>query len=233
MMLNVDNVSVRYGAVMALSGVSIEVSGGGCLHSIIGPNGAGKSTLMDAIVGKRKPTSGRILYRGEDITRKSEIWRRHNGMSRSFQRTSIFPGLTVREQLELVAHKLGDKRVDDVVEVMDLGDVLDVPAGQTAYGVQRRVDVALGLIGNPTLLLLDEPGAGLSAEETAGLFDHLRMLVRERRMQAVVVEHDVDAVFRLSDVISVLDLGKHVATGTPKEIRANPAVIAAYLGSEQ
>ncbi len=215
----------------ALDGVDLLIAGEGAVHGIIGPNGAGKSTLLDAITGRRPPTSGTVSYRGEDITRKSVAWRRRRGMARSFQRTSIFQDLTVREQLSLVARHLGDDRVHDVIEVMDLGECLDEKAGRIAYGVQRRIDVALALIGRPQILLLDEPGAGLSGEETMNLFLHLRTLVRERGIVAVVVEHDVDAVFACCDVVTVLDLGRHLATGAPAEIRADARVIAAYLGS--
>ena len=230
-MLEIANLSVSYGRVRALDGVTLAFQGAGALHGIIGPNGAGKSTLLDAVTGRRAPTSGAVRYRGEDITRKSVAWRRRRGMARSFQRTSIFQDLTVREQLTLVARHLGDRRVGDVVETMNLGDCLDEKAGRIAYGVQRRVDVALALLGRPLLLLLDEPGAGLSAEETLRLFLHLRDLVAERRVAAVVVEHDVDAVFACCKTVSVLDLGRHLATGAPAEIRADSRVVAAYLGS--
>jgi branched-chain amino acid transport system ATP-binding protein len=230
-MLEIANLSVSYGRVRALDGVTLAFQGAGALHGVIGPNGAGKSTLLDAVTGRRAPTSGAVRYRGEDITRRSVAWRRRRGMARSFQRTSIFQDLTVREQLTLVARHLGDRRVGDVVETMNLGDCLDEKAGQIAYGVQRRVDVALALIGRPQIMLLDEPGAGLSAEETLNLFQHLRDLVRDRGMAAVVVEHDVDAVFACCDVVTVLDLGRHLATGAPAAIRADARVIAAYLGS--
>src|SRR5277367_2714795 len=192
-MLEVERLSVSYGTVHALQEVDLRIAGEGVLHGIIGPNGAGKSTLLDAVSGRRRPTAGAIRYRGEDITRRSVAWRRRRGMARSFQRTSIFQDLTVREQLVLVARHLGDDRVHDVIEVMDLGDCLEEKAGRIAYGVQRRIDVALALIGRPQILLLDEPGAGLSGEETMNLFLHLRALVRERGIAAVVVEHDVDA----------------------------------------
>jgi branched-chain amino acid transport system ATP-binding protein len=230
-MLVVEQLSVNYGRVRALDAVDLAIGGEGALHGIIGPNGAGKSTLLDAVTGRRRPTHGKVRYRGEDVTRKSVAWRRHRGMSRSFQRTSIFPDLTVREQIELVARRLGDTRYGDVIEVMDLGECLDEPAGRIAYGVQRRIDVALALLGRPQMLLLDEPGAGLSAEETMHLFLHLRDLVVERNIAAVVVEHDVDAVFACCGIVSVLDLGRHLATGSPAEIRADARVIAAYLGS--
>jgi branched-chain amino acid transport system ATP-binding protein len=230
-MLEVERLSVSYGTVHALQELDLRIAGEGVLHGIIGPNGAGKSTLLDAVSGRRRPTAGIIRYRGEDITRRSVAWRRRRGMARSFQRTNIFQDLTVREQLSLVAWRLGDDRVGDVIETMDLGDYLDQKAGRIAYGVQRRVDVALALIGRPQLLLMDEPGAGLSAEETLRLFQHVRELVSERRIAAVVVEHDVDAVFACCGVVTVLDLGRHLATDAPAEIRADRRVITAYLGS--
>ncbi len=230
-MIRVEDLTVAYGAFKALTNITTDLGERGTLHSVIGPNGAGKSTFMDAIVGKRRATTGRIFLHDRDITTTSIRWRRRNGMARSFQRTSIFPGLTVGEQLDLVASHLNEPDLASIIDVMDLRAVLDQEASRTAYGVQRRVDVALGLIGQPEILLLDEPGAGLSATETTGLFLHLRELVRARNIAAVVVEHDVDAVFSHSDRITVLDLGKHLATDTPAAIRANPQVIAAYLGS--
>jgi branched-chain amino acid transport system ATP-binding protein len=230
-MLRIEQLSVNYGSLRALTKVDLEVRGEGVLHGIIGPNGAGKSTLLDAICGRRRPSAGVVRYCEEDITRRSVTWRRRHGMARSFQRTSIFQNLTVREQLDLVAQHLGDDRLDDVIEVMDLGGYLDQKAGRIAYGVQRRVDVALALIGRPRLLLMDEPGAGLSAAETLHLFEHLRDLVRERSIAAVVVEHDVDAVFACCGVVTVLDLGRHLVTGKPEAIRADERVVAAYLGT--
>lgn len=230
-MLKIDKLSVSYGSVRALTDVDLEVSGDGLLHGVIGPNGAGKSTLLDAICGRRRPTAGSVRYCNEDITRRSIAWRRRQGMARSFQRTSVFQDLTVHEQLQLVARHLGDDRLDDVIEVMDLGGYLSQKAGRIAYGVQRRVDVALALIGRPRLLLMDEPGAGLSATETLRLFEHVRDLVRERRISAIVVEHDVDAIFACCGMVTVLDLGRHLATGAPEAIRADRRVIAAYLGT--
>jgi branched-chain amino acid transport system ATP-binding protein len=230
-MLEIDKLSVSYGTVHALQEVDLTIAGKGTMHGIIGPNGAGKSSLLDAVSGRRRPTAGAIRYRGENITQRSVAWRRRRGMARSFQRTNIFQDLTVREQLSLVAWRLGDERVGDVIEAMDLRDCLDEKAGRIAYGVQRRVDVALALIGRPLLLLMDEPGAGLSAEETLRLFQHVRDLVDEREIAAVVVEHDVDAIFACCGVVTVLDLGRHLATGSPAAIRADQRVIKAYLGS--
>jgi len=230
-MLKVEDLSVSYGSVQALDGVFLEVAERGVLHGIIGPNGAGKSTLMDAITGRRRPTRGRVFVEGRDITERSVAWRRRAGMSRSFQRTSIFPGLTVREQLELVASELGEPDLDEIVDAFELRAALDEVADSIAYGDQRRVDIALAMVGKPSLMLLDEPAAGLSTAETVSLFEHLRKLVRQRSVTALVVEHDVDAVFRFCDAVTALDLGRLILTGTPEMVRKDERVIAAYLGT--
>jgi len=230
-MLRIEDLSVSYGSVQALDGVNLEVAERGVLHGIIGPNGAGKSTLMDAITGRRRPTRGRVLVDGQDITQRSVTWRRRAGMSRSFQRTSIFPGLSVREQLELVASQLHEPDLGEIVDAFELRAALDQPADSIAYGDQRRVDIALAMIGKPSLMLLDEPAAGLSTTETVALFEHLVRLVRHRGVTALVVEHDVDAVFRFCDAVTALDLGRLIASGAPEQVRKDPRVISAYLGT--
>jgi branched-chain amino acid transport system ATP-binding protein len=153
------------------------------------------------------------------------------GMSRSFQRTSIFPGITVGQQLEMVANKLGETDLPSIVKTLELEGVYDHLADSIAYGDQRRVDIALALVGQPSLMLLDEPAAGLSTAETVKLFKHLSAVVRLRNVTAMVVEHDVDAVFKFCDAITALDLGRLLTTGTPLEVRSNQHVISAYLGS--
>lgn len=230
-MLRIEDLSVSYGSVKALEGIHLEVTQRGVLHGIIGPNGAGKSTLMDAITGRRKPTRGRVFVDNQDITARSVAWRRRKGMSRSFQRTSIFPGLRVGEQLELVASQLGESDLPGIVDTLELGAVYDEVADSIAYGDQRRVDIALALIGRPSLMLLDEPAAGLSTSETMRLFEHLARVVSERQVIAMVVEHDVDAVFRFCHAITALDLGRLLTTGSPAQVRSDPHVIAAYLGT--
>ena len=230
-MLRIEDLSVSYGSVQALEGVNLEVAQRGVLHGIIGPNGAGKTTLMDAITGRRKPSRGRVFVNGVDISAHSVEARRRAGMSRSFQRTSIFPGLTVREQLELVASQLGEPNLDEIVDAFELRAALDEPADSIAYGDQRRVDIALAMVGKPSLMLLDEPAAGLSTTETISLFEHLQKLVKQRGVTALVVEHDVDAVFRFCDDVTALDLGQLIVTGKPDVVRKDARVIAAYLGT--
>ena len=230
-MLRVEDLSVTYGSVKALDAIHLEVAQRGALHGVIGPNGAGKSTLMDAITGRCKPTRGRVFIDGQDITARSVTWRRRLGMSRSFQRTSIFPGIRVGEQLELVASQLGEVNLRGIVDTLELGSVYDQMADSIAYGDQRRVDIALALVGKPSLMLLDEPAAGLSATETITLFEHLAKVVSERNVIAMVVEHDVDAVFRFCASITALDLGRLITTGSPAAVRSDPRVISAYLGT--
>ena len=230
-MLRIEDLSVSYGSVKALDAVNLAVSQKGLLHGVIGPNGAGKSTLMDAITGRCKPTQGRVLMNGIDITSRPIEWRRRMGMSRSFQRTSIFPGITVGQQLEMVATQLGEKNLHSILDTLELNDMYDLMADSIAYGDQRRVDIALALVGQPSLMLLDEPAAGLSTAETVKLFEHLLAVVRQRNVTALVVEHDVEAVFKFCDAITALDLGRLLTTGTPAEVRGHPEVISAYLGS--
>jgi len=230
-MLRIEDLSVSYGSVKALDTVNLAVSQKGVLHGVIGPNGAGKSTLMDAITGRCKPTQGRVLMNGIDITSRPIEWRRRMGMSRSFQRTSIFPGITVGQQLEMVATQLGEKNLHSILDTLELNEIYDLMADSIAYGDQRRVDIALALVGQPSLMLLDEPAAGLSTAETVKLFEHLLAVVRQRNVTALVVEHDVEAVFKFCDAITALDLGRLLTTGTPAEVRGHPEVISAYLGS--
>ena len=219
------------GRFKVLEGINLEFAQRGVLHGVIGPNGAGKSTLMDAISGRLRPAHGRVTVDGHDITHYSVARRRRLGMSRSFQRTSIFPGIRVGEQLELVASQLGETDLNEIVETLELGHVYDQIADSIAYGDQRRVDIALALVGQPKLMLLDEPAAGLSTSETVTLFEHLGAVVRNRDVTALVVEHDVDAVFRFCETITALDLGRLLASGSPAQVRSDPRVIAAYLGT--
>jgi branched-chain amino acid transport system ATP-binding protein len=225
-----QGLGVRYGAVAALQGVDIVLEPG-VVHGVIGPNGAGKSTFIDALSGRRRPSQGRVLLDGADITRRSARWRRGHGVSRSFQRTSVFASMTVGDQLDLVARKNHEPDLAGIVSTLGLEPLLGRVCSEIAYGTQRSVDLALALIGQPRVVLLDEPCAGLVADESARMLDHIRQLCQEREVAALLVEHDVDGVFRTCDVITVLDLGQVIASGAPADVRADERVVRAYLGS--
>lgn len=222
--------TVRYGAHVALDGVNISLEPG-VVHGVIGPNGAGKSTFIDALSGRKRPSSGSVTLEGSEITRRSVRWRRHHGLARSFQRTSVFGSMTVGDQLEMVARRNDEPDLDDIVGTLGLDAVRDRVCSEIAYGTQRSVDLAIALIGRPKVVLLDEPCAGLVHDESVRMLQHVRDLCKERNVAALLVEHDVDGVFRTCDVITVLDLGKVLATGSPDEVRADENVIRAYLGS--
>lgn len=223
-------VTVKYGAVVALEGVDISLSPG-VVHGVIGPNGAGKSTFIDALSGRTKLTSGSVRLDGVDIGSRSIGWRRHHGISRSFQRTSVFGSMTVRAQLEVVALQNKEEDLGGIVDSLGLSSVLGRVCSEIAYGTQRSVDLAIALIGGPRVVLLDEPCAGLVADESVRMLAHVRDLCKERGVAALLVEHDVDGVFRTCDRITVLNLGKVLASGEPAEVRKNEDVVRAYLGS--
>jgi branched-chain amino acid transport system ATP-binding protein len=229
-LLRAEGVTVRYGAVAAVNEVDFEVTQG-AIHGVIGPNGAGKSTFMDALSGRRRLTAGKIFLEDSDITRRSPTWRRLRGISRSFQQTSVFAAMTVRAQLDMVARRTKERQLDNVIEALSLGRYLDARCDSISYGDQRRVDIAMALVGHPRVVLLDEPGAGLGADESAKMLDHVRELCNARDVAAVLVEHDVDSVFRVCDQVTVLQLGGVLASGDPAEVRGNQEVVKAYLGS--
>jgi len=215
-------------------------------HALIGPNGAGKSTVFHLISGQLPPTAGEIVFDGERIDGKTPQAINRRGLSRSFQITNIFPRLTVFENLRLAVMRphglqynlwkvLGrDARIREetgrLLEQVRLQSRADTIAGELSYSEQRSLEIAMTLASNPKAILLDEPMAGMSNEETAYTSDLIRRVTQGRAL--LIVEHDMQVVFALSDRISVLVYGQVIATGTPQEIRANAAVKEAYLGQE-
>jgi branched-chain amino acid transport system ATP-binding protein len=232
--LQAEDVAIHYGGVKALDGVGITLERGQ-IRGLIGPNGAGKSTVIDAITGRRKLTRGKVLLDGEDVSHMGAVERRLRGLSRSFQRTSIFGGMTVRQQVELASYKMGVQDsaadADAVLKELDLDRLSHAIAEDLGYGEQRRLDLALALVGRPKLLMLDEPMAGLSVKESQDLAQHLKALTSRWEVSVLLVEHDMDVVFGISDVVTVFELGRVIASGEPASVRANPRVREAYLGS--
>lgn len=232
--MKLSGLSVHYGGVKAVDNVSITLDAGK-IRGLIGPNGAGKSTLIDAISGRRRPTSGKVFLKGEDITGASIVERRRAGLSRSFQKTSIFADMKVKDQVELAAFKLGAENSGrDATRVMGELNLLkasELMACELGYGEQRRLDLALALVGRPGVLLLDEPMAGLSVPESQDLANHLVKLTQQWGVSVLLVEHDMEVVFGISHQVTVLELGKVLAEGEPHDIRQNPQVREAYLGS--
>lgn len=232
--LQAQDVAIHYGGVKALDGVSLTLEKGQ-IRGLIGPNGAGKSTVIDAITGRRRLTRGQVILDGEDVSHLGAVERRMRGLSRSFQRTSIFAGMPVRKQVELASYKMGvsDSAGDAeaVLQELDLARMGNVLAEDLGYGEQRRLDLALALVGRPKLLMLDEPMAGLSVKESLDLAQHLKALTSRWEVSVLLVEHDMDVVFGISDVVTVFELGRVIASGDPAQVRADPRVREAYLGS--
>lgn len=232
--LQTEDVAIHYGGVKALDGVAMTLERGQ-IRGLIGPNGAGKSTVIDAITGRRGLTRGRVMLRGEDVSALGVVERRRRGLSRSFQRTSIFAQMPVRKQVELASYKMGSADpgadADEVLVELSLDAMGETIAADLGYGEQRRLDLAIALVGRPTVLLLDEPMAGLSVKESLDLAQHLKALASRRDVSVLLVEHDMDVVFGISDVVTVFELGRVIAAGAPAEVRANPRVREAYLGS--
>jgi branched-chain amino acid transport system ATP-binding protein len=244
-LLKVENISKHFGSLIAVNDVSMVVEEGE-LRAVIGPNGAGKTTFFNTISGFVAPTSGRIIFDGEDITALSPTRRVWRGMARTFQITEVFPELSVRENLRTAVEVatglrlspwLSDDTDDEirasVVELMDKGglaDKADRLVGELSHGDQRATEIMMALALKPRLLLLDEPTAGMGDQETYDTTRLISKLHREQKLTIVLIEHDMRVVFHLADRVMVLAEGAMLAEGTPQEIAANEAVQAAYLG---
>jgi len=244
-LLRLDRISRHFGKLKAVNEVSFEMAAGE-LRAVIGPNGAGKTTFFNLISGLHAPTSGRVWFAGRDITNLPIVKRVALGIVRTFQITEIFPELTVFENVRMgveTAARLNampfvprrtraaiDRRVSELIEVVELGSKRASLVGELAHGDQRVVEVAIALSLRPRLLLLDEPTAGMGDAETANMVSLMQRLHNEQGISILFVEHDMDIVFGIAQRITVLDQGSVLAEGPPDEISADPRVRAAYLG---
>jgi len=244
-LLKVENVSRHFGSLIAVDNVSMTVEPGE-LRAVIGPNGAGKTTFFNMISGFLTQTSGKIIFDGEDISALLPARRVWKGIARTFQITEVFPELTVRENLRIAvevasgyrtrvwqtedAEEEVKARVVDLLQMGNLSEKADRLVGELSHGDQRANEIMMALALKPRLLLLDEPTAGMGDQETYDITQLIRRLHHDQKLSIVLIEHDMRVVFHLADRIMVLAEGKMLAEGTPKEIAANEAVQAAYLG---
>jgi branched-chain amino acid transport system ATP-binding protein len=244
-LLQVETVSKHFGNLVAVDHVSMTVEAGE-LRAIIGPNGAGKTTFFNLISGFLTPTTGHILFDGEDVTRMLPAQRVWRGIARTFQVTEIFPELTVRENLRIAVEVAAGyrlrawispeadgkvrARVDRLMTMSGLTSKAERLVGELSHGDQRATEIMMALALKPRLLLLDEPTAGMGERETYEITQLIYKLHRDQKMTIVLIEHDMRVVFHLADRIMVLAEGHLLAEGTPREIAANEAVQAAYLG---
>jgi branched-chain amino acid transport system ATP-binding protein len=244
-LLEVQDVSRVFGSLVAVNGVSMKVEQGE-LRAVIGPNGAGKTTFFNLISGFLTPSSGRIVFDGEDVTKLLPARRVWRGIARTFQVTEVFPELSTRENLRIAVEVAsgfrlkawisGDAdgevkaRVTDLLEMSGLADKAERLVGELSHGDQRATEIMMALALKPRLLLLDEPTAGMGDQETYDITQLIHRLHRDQKLTIVLIEHDMRVVFHLADRIMVLAEGAMLAEGTPKEIAASEAVQAAYLG---
>ena len=243
-LLDVSDVHKSYGAIRAVDGVSFSVTAGEIL-GVIGPNGSGKTTLFNTILGQVAPTSGRVLFEGEDITGLPALRLARRGIGRTFQSLQVFGKLSVRDNLIASGQEFLDSamlrmfgrpdaglgpRADEMIEMFKLGHVAKLPAGSLSYGQQKLVDIAMAFMPAPRLVLLDEPCAGVNPALIEELLALLQQLNREQGGSFIVIEHNMDFIMRLCGRVMCMAQGAVLAVGSGEEIRSNPAVLEAYLG---
>jgi branched-chain amino acid transport system ATP-binding protein len=245
-LLRVENVTKRFGSLVAVGGVSLVVEPGE-LRAVIGPNGAGKTTFFNLISGFLTPSSGRIIFDGEDVTDVLPARRVWRGMARTFQITEVFPELTTYENIQTAVEiasgyrlrmRLSQtektkvrQRTEELLEMSGLSHKGSRLVGEMSHGDQRAIEIMMALALNPRLLLLDEPTAGMGDQETHDITQLIRRLHRDQKLAMVLIEHDMRVVLHLAERIMVLAEGLMLAEGTPHEVTSNEAVQAAYLGT--
>ncbi|HEX2938904.1 MAG TPA: urea ABC transporter ATP-binding protein UrtD [Ruminiclostridium sp.] len=244
-LLDIQNLSVSFSGFHAVSNVNLQVERGK-IHVIIGPNGAGKSTLMDLITGKTKPTSGTILYDGENIAKKDPgVIASKYKIGRKFQGPNLFDNMTVYENIEIAltgytsilkafAYRRNEKAkagIEKVLEQIQLSDMRDVMAAELSHGQRQWLEIGMVMAQSPRLIILDEPAAGMTDDETHKTGEMVKMLAGEHTL--IVIEHDMDFVEQIADKVTVLHQGKVLAEGTYNEIKENSEVVKVYLQDEK
>ena len=233
-LLETVGLTKAFGSLVAVDGVDLALSEGE-VRAVIGPNGAGKTVFLHLVSGLLPPTRGRIRLDGVDISRLGIVDRVRRGISRSFQITTLFPNLTVAENVRLAAQTTArgsrlDDRVGALLDLVDLGAAARLAPPQLAHGDQRRLEIALALAPGPRLLLLDEPTAGMSLGETGRTMELIRRINGEAGVSIIIVEHDMRLILKLAHRITVLDRGRVLAEGAPADVAADSRVREAYLG---